>query len=109
LLVLIPQILYVLFSDNSKNLAAAVNPGVNFYSFIVPREQVFIVFDIGRLNFWFVLLMLGAASGVHILRRYRLNYVHILGIQPYFQLTHHQLYAQSMLLFGIFAATMLVQ
>jgi hypothetical protein len=35
--------------------------------------------------------------------------VHILGIQPYFQLTHHQLYAQSMLLFGIFAATMLVQ
>jgi hypothetical protein len=84
LLVLLPQMLYILFSDNSKEMAHLVNPDVDFYTFIVPKEQVFIVYDISRLNLFLVLLMLGAAGAVQILRKYKLNYVHIFGIQPYF-------------------------
>jgi len=108
LLVILPLILYLLISEHARYAASILNPG-HEVTLLMPKNEVLAVYEITRLSYFLVLIVLGCGGAVHILRKYKINYVHIFGIQPYFQLTHYQLYSQGMLLFTIFAAFLLLQ
>lgn len=46
---------------------------------------------------------------MQLLRKFKINYVHIFGVQPYFQLNHWQLYSMGMILLTIVTACLLCQ
>lgn len=107
---LVPQIFYIFFSEHSRKVASMVNPGqIDISSIFSDANRVYIVYEINRFCMICALIVLMSGGVVQVLRRHKINYIHIFGIQPYSQLTHYQLYNLGMFLTVLFAACLLMQ
>lgn len=110
LIVLVPQILYIFFSQETRKLARIVNPEQADKGYLfADANRVFIGYEINRFCMICAMIVLLSGGVVHVLRRYKINYIHIFAIQPYFQLTHFQLYNLGLILTVLFVGCLLMQ
>ena len=80
-----------------------VNPNwLDYTAGTYTASTTLLVYEINRMAFFVFLLFVGLGSGMHILRTYKINYIHIFELDPKRQLTQIQLYMIGILLMAIF-------
>ena len=66
-------------------MASIVNPDDSHDDYhFSDANRVYIVYEIIRCCMICAMIVILSGGVVHVLRRYKINYIHILGIQPYF-------------------------
>jgi hypothetical protein len=111
LCVLLPLMLYLLLGKRSIEVAHILNPTWAGYArtFAGGSTHTYPVYDALRLCFVPGFIVLGSAGVVQLLRKNRINYVYIFGIQPYNQLNHWRLYAFGLTMLVIVVVCLLMQ
>ena len=71
--------------DQSRYVAEVLNPKMEeYFETYQKASDVYIIYDVSRFCLLCALIVLGTGGVVQILRKYKVNYVHIFNIQPYF-------------------------
>jgi hypothetical protein len=97
---LVPLTCFFAFTPNPANFDPNVDPDLGDWLNI---EYTF------RLFLFVTLIILGTASCVQILKAYKINYIYIFEIDPFYQMTSIQLYRVTLLMSVILMTCLMAQ